>query len=106
MGIATDICPFFFFFAFTAAAESVAVAADVVAAELSFAFLSELSVPLQAIMPKMTDMIRLPCMNLLIVLRFILAFRFTIERIVQKPGPQGRLKDWKSGSLEVLVVRS
>src|ERR1700680_4815655 len=87
MGIATDNCPFFFFVAFTRVAESVAFTADAGVVKLSLAVLSELSVPLQAIMPKIMDMITLPCMSLLVVVCFILAFKLrNMYCIGQKPG--------------------
>src|SRR5664279_4794738 len=73
IGITTNICPFFFFIVFTLAAESVTFVADAAVVKLSFAVLSELSAPLQAIIPKIMDMITLPCMSLLVVFCFILA---------------------------------
>src|SRR5450631_1502367 len=85
--MATDNCNFFFFVAFTLVAESMAFAADAVVVKLSFDVLSELPVPLQAIMPKIIDMITLPCMSLLVVFCFILAFTLNnMYCISQKPG--------------------
>src|SRR5450631_394488 len=79
--MATDNCNFFFFVAFTLVAESMAFAADAVVVELSFAVLSELPVPLQAIMPKIMDMITLTCMSLLVVFCFIFVFMLNSHSI-------------------------
>src|SRR5450432_452077 len=82
-----DNFPFFFFAAFTLATESAVFAESAVVVKLSFEVLSELPVPLQAIMPKIIDMITLPCMSLLVVFCFILAFTLNnMYCISQKPG--------------------